>query len=130
MRWYYLLRNYLAQATVSISACALLYSSSLFARAARRSMTAGSSFNNADKRFCCSGNLKSNGVKNSIQKEFVLPSKQAHIVMKTGKYFTHIHFSQLGEEMVKQASFGLTNLTIDNGFGNRVSQSCTYHVDI
>lgn len=46
---------YFDQATVSISACALLYNSSLFARAVRRSMIAGSSFNNEDRRFCCRG---------------------------------------------------------------------------
>lgn len=41
---------YLDQATASISVCALLYNSSLFARPVRRSMMAGSSFNNDDKR--------------------------------------------------------------------------------
>jgi hypothetical protein len=50
---------YLDQATASISACALLYNSSLFAMAARRSMTAGSSFSNDDNCFCCKDQFKS-----------------------------------------------------------------------
>ena len=41
---------YLDQATASISACALRYNSSLFASALRRSIIAGSSFNNDDRR--------------------------------------------------------------------------------
>jgi hypothetical protein len=44
---------YLDQATASISPCALLYNSNLFARAVCRSMMAWSSFNSDDKRLVC-----------------------------------------------------------------------------
>lgn len=52
------IRIYLDQATASISACALRYSSSLFARAPRRSAIAGSSFSNEDKRLVCKENMQ------------------------------------------------------------------------
>lgn len=44
---------YLDQAAASISACALRYNSSLFARPLRLSMIAGSSFSNEDRRLDC-----------------------------------------------------------------------------
>jgi len=48
---------YLDQATASISAWALRYNSSLFARALRRSIIAGSSFSKEDSRLVCEKDL-------------------------------------------------------------------------
>lgn len=42
----------------------------------------------------------------------------------------HLHFTQLCEEMIKQASFGLAHLTINNRFGNGITKTCTDHIDI
>lgn len=47
---------YLSHATASISDCALLYSSSLFAKEVRRCMIAGSSFRSEANCFPCKNN--------------------------------------------------------------------------
>lgn len=57
MQHTHLYHIYLDHATASISACALRYNSSLFERALRLSMIAGSSFSNEDRRLGCKDDL-------------------------------------------------------------------------
>jgi hypothetical protein len=104
---------YLDQATASISPCALLYNSNLFARAVRRSMMAGSSFNNDDKRLVCISILNSTTLVKFSQPRSNFTQAYGN---KDGKgSISHLHFTQVSEEMVKQASFGLPYLTINDG---------------
>ena len=134
-----MLQFYLDQATASISACALLYNSSLLARAARRSMTAGSSFNNDDSCFCCKDQFKSqlhssSDFNNSIEFDHIqITIKEdfhEYTWITVKDFHSYLQFTQLGEEMIKQASLGLTHLAINNGLWNGVTQTCTYHIDI
>ena len=114
---------YLDQATVSISACALLYNSSLFARALRRSMIAGSSFNNADNRF----GYKNFPKINQTDHQFYQKSRYEKMVRENHSY---LQFTQFSVEEVEQASFSFTDLTINDGLWNGVAQSCADHINI
>lgn len=46
------------------------------------------------------------------------------------KAFSYIHFGQLVEEMVKEASFGLANLAVEDALRDGVLKTCTGHVHI
>jgi hypothetical protein len=103
------LNIYLDQAAASISACALRYNSSLFARALRLSIIAGSSFSNEDRRLDFKYKFIYHISVWIISKILKLNENKSIFY-----YYSHLIFSYLNEEMVKQASFGFAHLTIDN----------------
>lgn len=91
-------------------------------------MIAGSSFSSEDRYFCCTG-VYANWMNNSMSRKSDGELKEISQKVKRDA-FSYIQFAQLSEELVEQASFGLTDLTVDNGLRNRVPKTCADHVHV